>query len=70
VDLLRADGLFKVEPNPDHQRSPLIRLTRESHDVAAITTAGNRWNATVQAAISPNDIGTTRAVPRTLIENT
>jgi DNA-binding MarR family transcriptional regulator len=32
VNRLRADGLVETERNPDHDRSPLVRLTRRGRD--------------------------------------
>jgi DNA-binding MarR family transcriptional regulator len=70
VDALRADALVEIEHNPDHQRSPLIALTDQGRDaLAAITNAGTDWNTTLESKISAQDIQTTRAVLRALVDN-
>jgi DNA-binding MarR family transcriptional regulator len=71
VDLLRAAGLVEIEHNPDHRRSPLVRLTDAGHQaLAAITAEGRRWNALVASRIDARDLATTRSVLRALIDTT
>lgn len=69
VDLLRDDGLVSFEQNPDHQRSPLLRLTTSgSEALEAITAEGRRWNAMVASRLSAEGLAAARLVLRTLID--
>lgn len=71
VDLLRADGLVDLDHNPDHQRSPLVRLTaRGNQTLAEISAVGRRWNGAVASSIDARDLATTRSVLRVLIDTT
>lgn len=71
VDVLHADGLVELDPNPDHQRSPLLRLTGTGNQaLTAISGEGQRWNETVASSIDAHDLATTRAVLRILIDST
>jgi DNA-binding MarR family transcriptional regulator len=69
ADLLVDEGLARYDPNPRHKGSPLIRLTEQgSAALAAITDASLDWRAAVAKAMTDEDIATTRATLRTLID--
>ena len=68
VDELRDDGLVELKPNPDHERSPLVRLTEHgSEALASITKEARRWHQQISGGIAPCDLTTTREVLRALI---
>lgn len=70
IDLLRADGLVGVTSNPEHRRSPLLRLTDPGQAaLAAIGTEARRWHATVASGIDARDLAAARRVLLTLIED-
>ena len=59
ADLLAADGLAEDVPNPDHARSPLLRLTPKGRStLAALTRAAAGWHEVVAAGLAPGDLST------------
>jgi DNA-binding MarR family transcriptional regulator len=63
TDELLVDGLVRSEPNPNHQRSLLIRLTDTGHAaLASITARAEVWNAERAAQIRAADLAATRRV--------
>lgn len=67
VDALVTDGLVVTEPNPRHQRAPLLRLTAAGHDALdAINAASRPWHQEVVAELDADDLATTRRVLRAL----
>jgi DNA-binding MarR family transcriptional regulator len=69
ADLLVDEGLARYEPNPRHKGSPLIRLTKQgSAALSAITGASLEWRTAVARDLTEDDIATTRAALRTLID--
>jgi DNA-binding MarR family transcriptional regulator len=69
VDLLLAEGLVVAEPNPDHARSPLIRLTPAGErTLATITAASDPWQERLGDRLTLADLRTAREVLAVLIE--
>ena len=67
ADALAADGLVRPEPNPRHQRAPLLRLTsRGRRTLGAIGAAAEPWHDTAAAGIPARDLATARRVLQTL----
>jgi DNA-binding MarR family transcriptional regulator len=67
VDELGDDGLVELKPNPDHERSPLIRLTEQgSEALRLITKEARRWHQQISGDIPLDDLTTTREVLRAL----
>jgi DNA-binding MarR family transcriptional regulator len=71
ADALAAEDLLRAEPNPDHQRSVLLRPTAGGHRVLAeITAAARPWNARAASGLSADEIAVTRRVLRALVDAT
>ena len=69
ADLLLEEGLLVAEPNPDHARSPLIRLTREGERaLATITAVSDPWQEALGSRLTLDDLRTARRVLAALIE--
>lgn len=67
ADALVADGLVATEPNPRHQRAPLLRLTATGSDaLAAIDAASQPWQRAALAELDADDLATTRRVLRAI----
>lgn len=63
VDLLLDEGLLVAEPNPDHARSPLIRLTPAAEQVlATITAASDPWQERLGDRVTLDELVTARRV--------
>jgi DNA-binding MarR family transcriptional regulator len=61
VDLLLAEGLAVAEPNPDHARSPLIRLTATGErTLARITAAADPWERELGERLPLEEVRTAR----------
>jgi len=59
VNRLRADGLVQADQNPDHLRSPLIRLTElGSEKYAALDRRQSRWIDELSTGIEVDDLST------------
>jgi DNA-binding MarR family transcriptional regulator len=59
VNRLRADGLVQADHNPDHLRSPLIRLTELGREkYAALDRRQSRWIDELSAGIEVDDLST------------
>jgi len=68
ADALRDDGLLTMEPNPDHERSPLLRLTQKGDQtLRAITDTARRWHERVAPRLDPSDLAATRRFIRAFI---
>jgi DNA-binding MarR family transcriptional regulator len=66
--LLQTGKLITIEPNPDHERSSLLRLTDLGRDaLVSITEEARRWHGRVAAEVAPDDLAITRRVLRVLI---
>jgi len=67
ADELLASGLAVAEPNPNHQRSPLIRPTAEGRAaLAAISERAERWHAELAERVNPEDVEAARRVLQAL----
>jgi DNA-binding MarR family transcriptional regulator len=63
VDLLLEEGLLVAEANPDHARSPLIRLTPPGErTLATITAASDPWQARLGDRLTLDQLGAAREV--------
>ena len=68
ADLLARDGVIALESNPDHARSPLLRLTPRGERLErALAEAGARWCERVADGIAARDIDRTADVVRRII---
>ena len=66
---LVASGLATFATNPDHRTSPLLRLTGPGRDaLAEITRRARRFNRRLAAAVSEDELATTRQTVRSLTE--
>jgi DNA-binding MarR family transcriptional regulator len=69
VNRLLADGLVEAADNPDHRRSPLIRLTEAGRArYAALTRRQARWIDDLARGLDPGDLATAERVLRRLSE--
>jgi DNA-binding MarR family transcriptional regulator len=69
VDLLLDEGLLAAEPNPDHARSPLIRLTPDGErTLATITAVSDPWQERLGDQLTLDELRTARRVLAALIE--
>jgi DNA-binding MarR family transcriptional regulator len=69
VDLLIADGLVELRPNPDHARSPIAQLTPLGVDTLdRIREAAGPWHAAVAARLSLADLRRARSALQELIQ--
>jgi DNA-binding MarR family transcriptional regulator len=69
ADALAGDGLIEAQPNPHHERSPLLRLTpagREALD--AITAEARTWHARVARGLDADELAAARRVLRALAD--
>jgi DNA-binding MarR family transcriptional regulator len=65
-ELLR-DGCVRVEPNPNHRSSPLIRLTAAGERaLATMSQAAAAWHAEIAPALDAGDLAATRRVLQAL----
>jgi DNA-binding MarR family transcriptional regulator len=63
VNRLVADGMLEAEPNPDHQRSPLVRLTEVGRArYARLTRLQARWIDELADGIDVSDLATAARV--------
>ncbi len=70
ADLLAA-ALVQAIPNPDHQRSPLLRLTETGHRLLAALTddsTRDRTDRLTAAGLAPAELDQARQVLRSLID--
>lgn len=69
ADLLVQDGLLTFERNPDHARSPLVRLTETGRQLATqLTEIGTRWSESVSRGMAPVDLERTVEIIRRVID--
>jgi DNA-binding MarR family transcriptional regulator len=69
VNRLRADELLDAEPNPDHGRSPLIRLTASGRArYAALERRQVKWINEIAEGIAVDDLVTASRVLARLSE--
>lgn len=68
ADLLARDGVTAFQANPDHARSPLLRLTPKGERLErALADAGARWSETVADGIAAHDVDRAVDVVRRVI---
>ena len=68
ADLLVQDGLLSFEPNPDHARSPLVRLTETGRRVGGqLKEIGARWSESIASGMAPTDLEKTVEVIRRVV---
>jgi DNA-binding MarR family transcriptional regulator len=68
TDLLAKDGILRLDPNPDHLRSPLLRLTPKGEEIEAeLTTLGEEWATVVAADLPRCDLEQAVEVVRSVI---
>ncbi len=68
-DLLVRDGILAFERNPDHARSPLVRLTDTGQHLAArLTAIGARWSESVARGLAATDLERTVTVIRRVVD--
>jgi DNA-binding MarR family transcriptional regulator len=61
ADMLVDEGLATYDPNPDHQRSPLLTLTPTGHDALdAINQHGRERNLQQAASLGDDSVATLR----------
>jgi DNA-binding MarR family transcriptional regulator len=57
ADLLVADGVLRFAPNPDHARSPLVRLTPEGERVETrLAERGTGWAVAIADGLPSTDL--------------
>ena len=57
ADLLVTDGVLRFEANPDHARSPLLRLTAEGERIEArLNDIGRSWAAAIADGLRPAEL--------------
>src|ERR1700691_433139 len=67
VDILAMDGVAEYFPNPDHQRSPLVRLTAEGGtQLRKLTAAAGHMHRKLARGLHAKDLETALRVLRTL----
>jgi DNA-binding MarR family transcriptional regulator len=67
ADLLAKDGMLRLDPNPDHARSPLLRLTPKGARVEArLTATGKAWAASITQGMAGADLEQAVEVVRTV----
>lgn len=68
ADLLARDGVIAFRTNPDHARSPLLRLTPEGERLErALAEAGARWCDRIADGVAARDLERTLDVVRRII---
>jgi DNA-binding MarR family transcriptional regulator len=68
ADDLLTEGLLRTEPNPNHQRSPLIVLTDEGRTALhKIKEEAQAWDAQVFAGLDPGDLAAADRLLRAII---
>ena len=69
TDLLVRDGILAFARNPDHARSPLVRLTDTGQHLAAqLTAIGARWSESVARGLAATDLERTVTVIRRVVD--
>jgi DNA-binding MarR family transcriptional regulator len=67
ADLLAEARLVRFEPNPDHQRSPILKTTEEGSRVRERLERQLRgWELTVEELVEPEDLETALVVLRAI----
>ena len=69
ADLLKADGLITYDQNPDHARSPLLRLTKKGARLERqLSDAGSEWSRAISDGLPARDLDRAISVVRALIK--
>ena len=69
ADLLVREGFLAFERNPDHARSPLVRLTPTGRRLEAqLKEIGARWAESIARGMAPGDLDKTIAVIRRIVD--
>ena len=69
ADLLAAEGHITFVRNPDHARSPLLRLTQTGARLERrLTAVGEEWSRSVSEGLSARDLGKAVSVIRKVTE--
>lgn len=69
ADLLVQDRLLTFERNPDHARSPLVRLTTQGRRLEAqLKEIGARWSESIAKGMPPGDLEKTVKVIRRVVD--
>jgi DNA-binding MarR family transcriptional regulator len=67
VDLLVEDGVSQYVPNPDHKRSPLVRLTGKGEtQLRKLTEAADRMHRQLARGLDPHELAIALRVLRSL----
>lgn len=67
ADLLAEAGLIRFDPNPDHGRSPMVRVSEEGARIRErLERMFRGWEETVEELIDPEDLETALAVLRAI----
>ena len=57
ADLLVKDDILRFDPNPDHARSPLLRLTPHGEEVETqLAAVGDDWAASIATGMVGRDV--------------
>ena len=68
ADLLAAEGVLAFSPNPDHVRSPLVRLTPQGERLEKrLTDTGVRWSESIVRGMTARDLEKTVSIIREII---
>ena len=68
VDLLVDDGMLALAANPDHARSPIVRLTQEGKRLAKqLSGAGVKWSELIVQGLKAEDLEKTVTVIRDIV---
>jgi len=68
ADLLEADGLITYGRNPDHARSPLLRLTKKGTRLdRQLSDAGTEWSRGISDGLALRDLDRAASVVRAVI---
>lgn len=68
VDLLADQGIVSLEPNADHARSPLVRLTPKGERLERqLAAAGAAWSEVMADGMEADDLEATVSVIRELV---
>jgi DNA-binding MarR family transcriptional regulator len=69
ADLLVEDGLLGFERNPDHARSPLLRLTTKGIRLEGeLTEIGAKWSEAIAKGMPAGDLESTVTVIRRIVD--
>ena len=68
VDLLVDDGIIALTSNPDHARSPIVRLTHEGKRLERqLSEAGVKWSESIAQGLKADDLEQTVTIIRNIV---